>query len=494
MRNLFSSYYRPSKDEFDKLWKEGVFIFDTNVLLNLYSYPEDVRNVFLSVLNKISERTWIPYQVGIEFHRNRFNRIKQSNQRVEKLLQTIGAMGNQLDSEVKNIELEKRNIGISDIQDRLAAVQTAHTALSEAVQLACDKLPPVSLEDPIGEEVSRLLENRVGLPPASQSELDELLADGQERFDKKIPPGFGDEKSKDEGTFRDRGITYPRKFGDLILWKQLIAHAGSNKLTKIVFVTSDSKKNDWWLQDDNRTLGPLPELIQEMKSKANVDLFWMYSADQFLQQAESYLKATEVTAETIQQIKDLSDQALSDSIDGDSLKDFVEGRPNKIYLRNAIMKFMKLTESPYDNFELTDVEVDALEDNYHFEEAQNQRHSLRNKKFLSGSRPPAVDVEQEIDIASQDYNRGILRVRVLRDTVIATGSGKLTPMMSGIPFVKAKLERAPEDCERDLVKYSAGTGTAFDFNINMKSSDYRVRLPVGEYVFSYEAKCFDVAK
>lgn len=300
MRDQFSGYYRPTDSDFALLWAEGVFVFDTNVLLNLYSYPEEVRNVFISVLLKIKDRIWIPYQVGLEFHRNRFSRIKQSNQRVEKLLQTIETTGNQLNSEVRSIELEKRNIGISDIQDRLAAVQEAHKTLSEAVKLACDRLPPVSLDDAIGEEICRLLENKVGKPPADQHALDALVVDGQERFDKKIPPGFGDEKNKGDDTFRDRGIIYLRKFGDLILWRQLMDHAKANNLTKVVLVTGD-KKPDWWWLDDHKTLGPLPELVQEIKINSQVELFWMYSADQFLKFAETYLKATEVTAEAVEQ-------------------------------------------------------------------------------------------------------------------------------------------------------------------------------------------------
>lgn len=308
MRNMFSGYYRPSDEDFKKLWAEAVFVFDTNVLLNLYSYPEDVRNVFLSVLSKIEGRIWIPYHVGLEFHRNRFARIKQANQRVEKLLQTIRSTGDQLGSEVQSIELEKRNIGLSDIQDRLLAVQGAHKALSDAVQLACDKLPPISLDDPIGLEICELLDGRVGSPPKDQAALDSLLADAQVRYDKKIPPGFADQDKGDD-SYRDRELTYQRKYGDLILWHQVMNYAKENGVKNLVFVTGDKKK-DWWLLDESKTLGPLPELVQEIKTKASVELFWMYSADQFLVHAEVHLKATEVTAEAVEQVKEVSAQNL----------------------------------------------------------------------------------------------------------------------------------------------------------------------------------------
>ncbi|UJB30168.1 PIN-like domain-containing protein [Chromobacterium sp. Beijing] len=313
MRSVFPGYYSPTEDDFSTLWSEGVFIFDTNVLLNLYSYPEDVRNVFFSVLSKISDRIWIPYQVGLEFHRNRFSRIKQANQRVEQLLQTINKTGGQINSEVNSIELEKRNIGISDIQDRLTAVQAAHAALSEAVQLACNKLPPISLSDPIGVEICKLLDGRVGPPPADQAALDALVVDGQDRFDKQIPPGFSDVKNKSESVFRDRGLTYFRKYGDLIVWKQLMSHADEEKIKNVIFITGD-KKPDWWWLDESRTLGPLPELVQEITLKSSVERFWMYSADQFLKYAETYLEATEVTAEAVEQVKEFSTPAEQSSL------------------------------------------------------------------------------------------------------------------------------------------------------------------------------------
>jgi hypothetical protein len=33
MRDLFSEYYRPTDEEFSRLWQDAIFVFDTNVLL-----------------------------------------------------------------------------------------------------------------------------------------------------------------------------------------------------------------------------------------------------------------------------------------------------------------------------------------------------------------------------------------------------------------------------------------------------------------------------
>ena len=43
MKDIFKGYYRPSDDEFKKMWEEGIFVFDTNVLLNFYRYKKETK-------------------------------------------------------------------------------------------------------------------------------------------------------------------------------------------------------------------------------------------------------------------------------------------------------------------------------------------------------------------------------------------------------------------------------------------------------------------
>src|SRR4051794_4032848 len=67
MKEQFPGFYRPSKAEFDRLWKEGWFVLDANVLLNLYRYKAEARTDYLNVLAQIAARTWIPHQAALEF-------------------------------------------------------------------------------------------------------------------------------------------------------------------------------------------------------------------------------------------------------------------------------------------------------------------------------------------------------------------------------------------------------------------------------------------
>lgn len=61
---------------FQKFGAECVFVFDTNVLLDLY-YKKNIYSDFIDILeNKIADRIWMPHQVGLEFHNHCFDPIK----------------------------------------------------------------------------------------------------------------------------------------------------------------------------------------------------------------------------------------------------------------------------------------------------------------------------------------------------------------------------------------------------------------------------------
>lgn len=106
------------------------------------------------------------------------------------------------------------------------------------------------------------------------------------------------------------------------------------------------------------------------------------------------------------------------------------------------------------------------------------RHSVK---------PPAVQVSQISDIATSSQHTGKLIVNVIRPVFFATGSGKFTPSMPIVPQLHARLSKGPEELDTNNFRVSPGTGTGFDFNIGFRSTAYGVHLPLGEYIFEYEA-------
>jgi predicted nucleic acid-binding protein len=75
MRSAFLSYYRPTQKEFEKLWQECWFAFDANFLLDFYRYANETRDKILDLLEKLTNRIWLPHQAALEFHRNRLQVI-----------------------------------------------------------------------------------------------------------------------------------------------------------------------------------------------------------------------------------------------------------------------------------------------------------------------------------------------------------------------------------------------------------------------------------
>jgi hypothetical protein len=168
----------------------------------------------------------------------------------------------------------------------------------------------VSDEDKIRIELDQLLADKIGPPPPDQKYLDQLYAEGAERFKVMIPPGYMDQKKSGQSETTDfsyNGLNYKRQFGDLILWRQILAYAKDKKPNGIIFVTDD-KKEDWWWEVEalgKKTIGPRPELVDEMLREAGTR-FTMYTSERFMQYSINYLSVS-VREESIQQIRDVAE-------------------------------------------------------------------------------------------------------------------------------------------------------------------------------------------
>lgn len=50
MKGLFPQYDHSNNVDFSETWRSALFVFDTNVLLNLYRYQESTREELLNVI------------------------------------------------------------------------------------------------------------------------------------------------------------------------------------------------------------------------------------------------------------------------------------------------------------------------------------------------------------------------------------------------------------------------------------------------------------
>src|SRR5260221_6409356 len=77
MHELFPAFYDLSDEKISELWQEGIFVFDTNMLLNIYRYTDESRNRFFEILDRLKNRIWIPYQVALEYQDSRVEVIEE---------------------------------------------------------------------------------------------------------------------------------------------------------------------------------------------------------------------------------------------------------------------------------------------------------------------------------------------------------------------------------------------------------------------------------
>jgi len=277
MREAFRQYYPPTDDELREMWESGSIVLDTNSLLNLYRYTSTTQESFLSVLEALRDRLWIPFQVAGEFQRRRLDVIDDQRTAYDRVREHLEAakkdFAGTLSRYKRHASLDTATID-TEFQRGVDEILAALKAQEEAHGLRFSRGYP---DDAMWERISDLFEGRVGAG-FDKATLDAIYADGAARYAAETPPGYKD-ASKGE----------PDKYGDLVLWKEVLQRAKSRQDCAI-FVTDDGKE-DWWRIRHGERLGPRPELVAEYFDAAGKRIHF-YSPEQFLRHAQTQSKVS----------------------------------------------------------------------------------------------------------------------------------------------------------------------------------------------------------
>lgn len=297
MKELFSGYYRPSKEEFDTLWRDCIFVFDTNVLLNLYRYSPKTSEELISILTKLSDRLWLPHQVALEYQENRLDEIAQQEQVYDKVISTLDRTHDELAA-----LLRRGHLSI-DTDALFARIKKTFGEVKDELSERRKKHPELFEKDHIRESIASIFGENVGAA-YEKTELDKIAKSGEERYAKEVPPGYKDGSKK--GRKRYGAMVIEDKYGDLLLWFQILDKAKSEK-KPVIFVTDDVKE-DWWWMSKGRTMGPRPELVLEMQHVAEV-MFYMYTPDRFLEYARDALGVI-VEQASVDEVREVGESRL----------------------------------------------------------------------------------------------------------------------------------------------------------------------------------------
>lgn len=292
MENIYT------KEEIQEIIKEKfIVVMDTNVWLDLYYLPFDKIKSIVEGIEK-SDFFYMPHQV--------FKEILNNNGRIRKNIE------NEYRDSFKNTinNLRESKTALKDAsakykEKNVNGINELCTDIEENLNLVIDKIEK-SIEEfkkknrtsnncvtSNNDIIEKLVKKLLGENEFTDFETLELLKiyeEGELRYKYGIPPGItdGEKDKKTEGSF-------VRKYGDLILWKEILKYIKTNE-TNIVLVQNETKE-DWW--DSKNTKGKkisdaLIEEFHKYSKKRNAKFlmmrfeeFFSHFSDRFIENLEN---------------------------------------------------------------------------------------------------------------------------------------------------------------------------------------------------------------
>lgn len=308
MKENFTSFYENQEDDYLKIIWESPntrFVFDTNVLLSLYSFQKESREDFIKILKLLNPRLWIPHHVALEFQRNRLKVIKnhriyiqEMQKETESFLNSI-SFNDTIFTTFKNSFSTKNKLPNihSKVEDLISNITFQIDGVKEILKNEVENIKKLiadtdqekiflNSKDHIRDEFDNIfINNSLGENIYNTQELlDDLFKEGDKRYKSMTPPGYKDGITKEGETFSFNGLTYKSKFGDLIIFKQIISFAKDPNIKSIIFISEDVKE-DWRIVENlngKKILGARPELKQEIFKESSIENFYIFNINDFL--------------------------------------------------------------------------------------------------------------------------------------------------------------------------------------------------------------------
>ncbi|MER9494148.1 PIN-like domain-containing protein [Mesorhizobium sp. M0320] len=374
MRNIFHGYYQPTDAEFKKLWTEGLLVPDNNVLIHLFRFMPKQREEVLAAFKSFGDRLWLPHQVAKEFHDGWRSADSSNRGAYSKLREDLTKKKGEIDDLIRRFS----RFDPWPEGSTMNQIASFFDGLSKDIDGATSNLPDA---DEVFAAVSNLFEGKVAIQP-EQKHIDARVKEAERRMQAKIPPGYMDKRP-----------------GDYLIWAELKEKAKAVALP-ILFVTDD-RKEDWWLEQSGKTIGPRPELRQEFFSETG-QMFYAYPPGRFLSMLRERNQNL-ISPETVQEMEraelasDLSErlrnrQFLLEEAESVALSAFVD--PSSL-LRLAWRLSRAISAEAMSTNPATDAELAALQD-------QISRNAV---KLLSHDNDMGEDEYSEFKERSSDWER-----------------------------------------------------------------------------------------
>jgi hypothetical protein len=304
LQKHFSEYFRPTEEETKRIWGSAVFVFDTNVLLNLYRMSRETSLQIRGILKTLQERLFLPHQVGVEFFKHLEEVIAEQVNAFERVRQFLRKVPENFRRDFSR----HPSIPITEITEALEKCVTKQVVVVTRIQ----KSYPLNFlhhEDPILPELDALFADSAEGPytVAEDEALNKKVADRVERNE---PPCF----VSTGGKASTPPMNNPHR-GDGRVWFQIVNHAAATK-KPVIFVTGDERPN-WWrtatLGNQDHVIGPHFQLIRDIEA-ASGNGFMMYTQERFLSEAPKWLGVPEQSL-AIEEVKQMRESGPREAVD-----------------------------------------------------------------------------------------------------------------------------------------------------------------------------------
>lgn len=260
-------------EDFDNFMMDmnPIIVLDNCSILDLYRYSPDTSKSLLKVYREKIENVWLPQQVFNEFTKHHEERYTAQFKQFEKIATEVKLSTQKIEASLNKPFLNAKKFFYPQVNDLENTVREKLTQLSfisteyqGRIQSQIEESFEYFQQNNPKLLIDELSSNGKIGPGFTKFEKIRIFSEGDIRFRLKYPPGYMDEKEKDKND-----ATRTAKFGDLVLWKEILKKAKDDQRS-VLFITSDVKE-DWWILDNQgKILNMHPLLVEEFASETGL--------------------------------------------------------------------------------------------------------------------------------------------------------------------------------------------------------------------------------
>ena len=219
MKTVFREFYNAKFSDWDEILEhpKTLYVFDTNVLLSLYETHTNTTEMLLKSIELIKGQTWMPYQIGLEFQRNRLSTLNKSNDAISEKIKKVKEAYNILQAIVNDQYVKPKdtnnNVFIGQLND-------LNDALNAELDRRKQEIKEYLNNDPVLERLENIfVDKRIGLF-FTEKEIISIKDLAEKQWKQGCGIGHED-RSKQGVTHYPNDVWLEDKYGDFVYVEEI---------------------------------------------------------------------------------------------------------------------------------------------------------------------------------------------------------------------------------------------------------------------------------